>query len=754
MEQYLALTQGNQAPGMVKPEIGGNVNFEIKSQFMRELRKETFFKNKNDDAHEHMERVLDIVSLFNIPRVSHDVVMLCVFPITLTGVAKRWIDRLPPGTERDETLYQVWEWYNDLLYKCPTHDINNHQKVNIFYNGLGVMNRQLLDSQGPIPSMTPVQALTVIHSMADHSQKNLGRDIKKLKENINAIQVGCQNREGAHLDKDCPLKKEIKSIEEAKYGEFGRPSPFINGAKYRIGPPGYYTRMDNRPPVGEKRPSLEEPMKKHLEESTRRRTEMEEWVKKLQENAKINTRNQDASLKNLETQIEQLTKEFHTKASNEINNSSLDQEDERRKLGINIEEYDPPMVYVETFKVKRYSFDTSQSFIYVTKELMDAFPMGRENGSRFRDMIRSLYKEMKFKVSSTRFYVVEMFCIAITTKGKRGGSIETLQEDNSCNYHSEKIATIRGGPSEHFSKRQRIWTWNALKWRVQGSLGITSSKDYAVTYSNEEISHHSLYSVKPLLLYAATFKFTRDDLSEGMWDRKVSIGQTSNENLGLSTLESLIELMIEHCIGKCNRIIGSEIVRKSLPFKEISIWIEASSKSLDKYALEILKKHGIERCESLGTPLATKPKLDADLIGTPVDQIKYCSMIESLMYLTSSKLDLVQAILKGYHKYGTLVSKDSGFELTAFSDVDHTRCIDTRKSTFREIQFLGDKLVSWMLKKQDYTAMSSTKAKIEYQLADMLNQAIPQDQFEYLVRRIGMRCLTPAELEVLANESA
>ncbi|GKE89240.1 reverse transcriptase domain-containing protein [Tanacetum coccineum] len=47
--------------------------------------------------------------------------------------------------------------------------------------------------------------------------------------------------------------------------------------------------------------------------------------KKLQKNAKINTRNQAASLKNLETQIEQLTKEFHTKAASEINNSSLDQ---------------------------------------------------------------------------------------------------------------------------------------------------------------------------------------------------------------------------------------------------------------------------------------------------------------------------------------------------------------------------------------------------------------------------------------------
>nr|GEX88587.1 hypothetical protein [Tanacetum cinerariifolium] len=56
--------------------------------------------------------------------------------------------------------------------------------------------------------------------------------------------------------------------------------------------------------------------------------------------------------------------------------------------------------------------------------------------------------------------------------------------------------------------------------------------------------------------------------------------------------------------------------------------------------------------------------------------------------------------------------KDSGFELIAFSEANHDRCLDSRKSTFRGIQFLGEKLVSWMSKIQDCTAMSS--AKVEY----------------------------------------
>ncbi|GJW68795.1 hypothetical protein Tco_0123219 [Tanacetum coccineum] len=79
------------------------------------------------------------------------------------------------------------------------------------------------------------------------------------------------------------------------------------------GPPGYYTKTDNRPPYGERRQCLEELLAKHQEESARRSTEIEVWIKKLQENAEIKTRNQNASLKNLETQIEQLTEELRSR---------------------------------------------------------------------------------------------------------------------------------------------------------------------------------------------------------------------------------------------------------------------------------------------------------------------------------------------------------------------------------------------------------------------------------------------------------
>nr|GEZ73390.1 uncharacterized mitochondrial protein AtMg00810-like [Tanacetum cinerariifolium] len=67
--------------------------------------------------------------------------------------------------------------------------------------------------------------------------------------------------------------------------------------------------------------------------------------------------------------------------------------------------------------------------------------------------------------------------------------------------------------------------------------------------------------------------------------------------------------------------------------------------------------------------------------------------------------------LRGTINTGLWYSKDSGFELTGFSDADYAGCKDTFKSTSGGAQFLGEKLVSWSLKKQDCTALSTAKAK-------------------------------------------
>ncbi|GKD99145.1 retrovirus-related pol polyprotein from transposon TNT 1-94 [Tanacetum coccineum] len=153
------------------------------------------------------------------------------------------------------------------------------------------------------------------------------------------------------------------------------------------------------------------------------------------------------------------------------------------------------------------------------------------------------------------------------------------------------------------------------------------------------------------------------------------------------------------------------------------------------YVLEILKKYGMKTCDPVGTPMEIKDKLDLDKNGTLVDATKYRSMIGPLMYLTSSRPDIVHATclcaryqanptekhlkeVKRIFRYlwvtinmGLWYTKDSSFKLTGFSDADYAGCKDTFKSTSSGTQFLGQKLVSWSSKKQDCTSLSTTKAE-------------------------------------------
>nr|GEW07841.1 uncharacterized mitochondrial protein AtMg00810-like [Tanacetum cinerariifolium] len=124
----------------------------------------------------------------------------------------------------------------------------------------------------------------------------------------------------------------------------------------------------------------------------------------------------------------------------------------------------------------------------------------------------------------------------------------------------------------------------------------------------------------------------------------------------------------------------------------------------------------METCDPIGTPMETKNKIDLDKNGTLVDGTKYRSMIGALMYLTSSRSDIVHDTclcaryqarptkkhlkeLKRIFRYlwgtvnmGVWYTEDSGFELIGFSDADHAGCQDTFKSTSGETQFLGKKM--------------------------------------------------------------
>ncbi|GKE38742.1 hypothetical protein Tco_1462147, partial [Tanacetum coccineum] len=103
-------------------------------------------------------------------------------------------------------------------------------------------------------------------------------------------------------------------------------------------------------------------------------------------------------------------------------------------------------------------------------------------------------------------------------------------------------------------------------------------------------------------------------------------------------------------------------------------------------------KYGMESCDPVDTPMVEKSKLDEDPQGKAINPTHYRGMVDTLMYLTSSRAELVYVV-------------------GMCADADHVGCQDTRHSTSGSMQLLGDKLVSWSSKRQKSAVISSTEAE-------------------------------------------
>ncbi|GKC24832.1 uncharacterized mitochondrial protein-like protein [Tanacetum coccineum] len=253
MEEHMCITRGDYGSGVTRPKIDDKDHFELKGQFLKELQDNTFSGSDHEDANEHIEKVLEIVDRFHIPNITQDQIMLRAFLMPLTGAMSHWLRNKPVGSiktwedlsakflskycppartakkmkeinnfqqEPDETLYQAWERFKELLMKCPQH--------------------KLMDMQ----------------------------------------EVGCELYKGPHYTKDYPLKEEGKTLKEAYYTQFG--VPFQQGRQYRAAALGFYQRNNANTSYQERRQLMEESMRKFMNESTKRHEENSNMIKEIQ----------------------------------------------------------------------------------------------------------------------------------------------------------------------------------------------------------------------------------------------------------------------------------------------------------------------------------------------------------------------------------------------------------------------------------------------------------------------------------------
>ncbi|GKD87332.1 hypothetical protein Tco_1358486 [Tanacetum coccineum] len=108
---------------------------------------------------------------------------------------------------------------------------------------------------------------------------NLRREIKKVNEKVYAAQVGCEICKGPQYKKDCPLKEEGNTLEEAYYMQFG--APYQPAGQYRATGPGFYQRNNGNSSYPDRRETLEESLTKFMTESAKRHEENSNIIKEI-----------------------------------------------------------------------------------------------------------------------------------------------------------------------------------------------------------------------------------------------------------------------------------------------------------------------------------------------------------------------------------------------------------------------------------------------------------------------------------------
>ncbi|GJS34781.1 retrovirus-related pol polyprotein from transposon TNT 1-94 [Tanacetum coccineum] len=203
--------------------------------------------------------------------------------------------------EEGESLYHAWERYNDLLFKCPSHDLKDYQKVNTFYNGLGFHTRRSLDSRGLILGLTAAKALESIQEMADHSYKwyNEEDDRRITNNGFNSLSMITNKLKNLDCDLN-DLRENVHKIhQKSNKGFYHEEVKTIKTSE---------SKQDNQGITLKNKPSrnLKETFERYLEESCKRQDILDEWMKQFIEITNKNLKRHNSVIKNLEEKVVRL----------------------------------------------------------------------------------------------------------------------------------------------------------------------------------------------------------------------------------------------------------------------------------------------------------------------------------------------------------------------------------------------------------------------------------------------------------------
>ncbi|GJS75054.1 reverse transcriptase domain-containing protein [Tanacetum coccineum] len=279
MAQLLEAPTEGYEDAIVVPEITAN-NFEIKHGLLNLVQNKQFFGHDKEDPHAHIRYFNKITSTMKFPNVPSTSVKLMLFPFSLEGAARIWLEKEPPRSiltwddlvskfinkffppskttnlrneitrfqqKFDETFYEAWDRFNDLLRGCPHHGFSELHQLDTFYNALNSNDQDSLNSaaSGNFLDKMPRECLKIIESKSKVRQSRskavvakvsmssstpaVSPDVAELKDMVRALILDKKNQTPA----PAPVKAVEQSCVTCGGGHSYQNCPATDGNIYR-----------------------------------------------------------------------------------------------------------------------------------------------------------------------------------------------------------------------------------------------------------------------------------------------------------------------------------------------------------------------------------------------------------------------------------------------------------------------------------------------------------------------------------------
>ncbi|GJW08068.1 reverse transcriptase domain-containing protein [Tanacetum coccineum] len=256
MAQLLQAPTEGYEDAILIPEIVAN-NFELKHGLINLVQNKQFFGHDKEDPHAHIRYFNKITSTMRVPNVPITTIKLMLFPFSIEGAARIWLEKEPPRSIQtwddlvskfinqffppskttnlrneitrfqqrfDESFYEAWDRFNDLLRACPHHGFSELHQLDTFYNALNINDQDSLNSAagGNFLDKMPRECLKIIESKSkvrqtrakavvakvstNSSTQAVSSDVAELKDIVRALLLDKKNQASAPAPAPAPVK--------------------------------------------------------------------------------------------------------------------------------------------------------------------------------------------------------------------------------------------------------------------------------------------------------------------------------------------------------------------------------------------------------------------------------------------------------------------------------------------------------------------------------------------------------------------